>query len=111
MVACLDKTFLDVNFKNPHVCLNALQIKQHLKYLEWKENKNHENIHIFFLNNEHSFDNVIENISRKHANNISTNILSSNIIDQEIDLQLKKIKKKIFSICGWKKWYLSYKYS
>jgi hypothetical protein len=75
-----------------------------LKYLESKENKNHENIHISSEHNKHSFDNVIENISTKHANTISTNILSFNIIDQKIDLQLKKEEKILFySICEWKK--------
>jgi hypothetical protein len=46
--------------KHPHLCLNTLQIKRHLKYLEPKENKNHENICISLENNEHSFDNVLK---------------------------------------------------
>jgi len=44
-----------------------------LKYLELKERKSHVNIDISLKNNEHCFDNVIENISRKHVNNISKN--------------------------------------
>jgi uncharacterized protein YifN (PemK superfamily) len=44
-----------------------------LKYLESKERKNHLNIDISLKNNKHFFDNVIENISREHVNNISKN--------------------------------------
>ncbi len=77
-----------------------------------KRKKNHENIHISSKNNEHSFENVIENISRKHANTISTNILSFYIIDQEIDLQFKKEEKIFLLFHLWmEKKYLSYKYS
>jgi peroxiredoxin len=37
---------------------------------------------------------VFENISREHVNN-SQNILSFNIINQKIDVQLQKKKKKV----------------
>jgi hypothetical protein len=42
-----------------------------LKYLESKESKSHVNIGISSKNNEHCSNNVIENISREHVNNIS----------------------------------------
>jgi hypothetical protein len=49
--------------KYPHLYSNTLQIKQHLKYLESKENKSHVNIDIcLFENNEHCHNNVIEKI-------------------------------------------------
>jgi len=57
-----------------------IQIKRHLKCHQSKESKSHVNIDISFENNEHSCDNIIENISIEHINNISKNILSSNII-------------------------------
>jgi hypothetical protein len=54
------------------------------------------NIIIFSERNEHSFDNAIENISTKHVNNISTNILSSNKIHVEIDVKFFLKEKNCF---------------
>jgi hypothetical protein len=65
-----------------------------LKYFESKESKSHVNISIYFLFFIF-FGNVIENISREHVNN-SQNILSSNIIHQNIDVQLQKREKNVF---------------
>jgi hypothetical protein len=75
--------------KYPHLPLNTLQIKRHLKYLKSKEKKSHVNISIFSANNEHYSNNVIENISIKCINNISKK-KSSNITNEGIHVQLKK---------------------
>jgi hypothetical protein len=64
-----------------------------------------KNVNIIFFSerNEHSFDNAIENISTKHVNNISTNILSSNQIHVEIDVKFfLKDFFFFFLICEWK---------
>jgi hypothetical protein len=59
----LQQTALIFIKKYPHMCLSTLQIKWHLKYLQSKQNKSHVNIPISSKNNEHCFDNAIENIS------------------------------------------------
>jgi hypothetical protein len=52
-----------------------------------KKKPKNVNISIFSEKNEHHFDNVIEIISIKHVNNISTNILASNKIHVENDVK------------------------